>query len=328
MKAIRKRVDHWNVSVQSQAIQRFLRKYACYDSVNHSLEVLCYVADGFARPEPCCRVVKKHRCATQACDSYLECHAGAQRRLFKNHGQKFSFERSAIAIRPRFDVRRQVEKFAHLRGTPFHSGQEIVCECERCCGCVHFYLAAATVIGCACVSVFCVFDRDFSNDFAVRASTASNFARNSTTSRRLIMKAGSSRKICSWVQFMISPLFSASTMKGAPSTDRSTPSIKPSPRTSRMKSSLPASFSIPARSSAPRSRIFASRLSSSTTVRNSSAAAQTSGPPPKVVPCIPGVNAAANFSFAIIAPRGNPPASGFATATPSGGGPIACYAKY
>src|SRR5580692_5204096 len=54
-----------------------------------------------------------------------------------------------------------------------------------------------------------------------------------------------------------------------------------------------------------------------------SAAAQTSGPPPNVVPCIPGVKAAANFSLAIKAPSGNPPAKGFATATTSGSEPSA-----
>ncbi len=129
MKAIGKRVDHRDPAVLRQAIQRPLRKYARDDSVNHALEVLCYVADGFARPKPRCRMVKKHRCAAQACDSHLERHAGAQRRLFKNHRQKLSFERATIAVRPRFDVRRQVEEFAHLRRSPFHSGQKIVCEC-------------------------------------------------------------------------------------------------------------------------------------------------------------------------------------------------------
>ena len=52
--------------------------------------------------------------------------------------------------------------------------------------------------------------------------------------------------------------------------------------------------------------------------RNSSATAQISGPPPKVVPCIPGTNAEANCSLAMMAPSGRPPASGFATVTISG----------
>src|SRR5579862_1675897 len=99
------------------------------DSVNHSLEIFRYVANGFARPKPCCRMVEKHRRTAEARNTHFKGHTGAQRRFFENHRQKFSFESAAIAIRPRFDVRRQVEEFAHLRGSPFHSGQEIVSEC-------------------------------------------------------------------------------------------------------------------------------------------------------------------------------------------------------
>src|SRR3989449_8395781 len=57
-----------------------------------------------------------------------------------------------------------------------------------------------------------------------------------------------------------------------------------------MKSNLAASFTRPARNSALRAWMLERRFSSSTVVRNSSAVAQTSGPPPKVLPCRPGVD--------------------------------------
>src|SRR5579864_2607122 len=85
MKTIGECVDHGNAAVLRQAIEGLLRKYARDDSVNHSLEVFCYVANGFARPKSCSRVVEEHRRAAQACNSHLERHASAQRRLFKNH---------------------------------------------------------------------------------------------------------------------------------------------------------------------------------------------------------------------------------------------------
>ena len=48
------------------------------------------------------------------------------------------------------------------------------------------------------------------------------------------------------------------------------------------------------------------------------ATAQASGPPPKVVPCIPGVKARAASSLHNIAPIGMPPPSGFASVVTSG----------
>ena len=52
--------------------------------------------------------------------------------------------------------------------------------------------------------------------------------------------------------------------------------------------------------------------------RNSSATRQASAPPPKVLPCMPGLMAAAAFSLATITPSGMPQASGLAATTTSG----------
>ena len=52
--------------------------------------------------------------------------------------------------------------------------------------------------------------------------------------------------------------------------------------------------------------------------KNSSATRQASGPPPKVVPCMPGPMVAAAFSFDMITPSGRPQASGLAATTTSG----------
>src|SRR5204863_9438765 len=85
--------------------------------------------------------------------------------------------------------------------------------------------------------------------------------------------------------------------------------IRPSLRISRMKPNFAASFISPSRNSAPRARIFSRSFSSSTILRNSRATAQASGPPPKVVPCIPGETREATASVVRIAPSGSPAAS-------------------
>src|SRR3984957_14892385 len=114
VEAIGECLEHGNAAVLGQAIEGLLRKYARDDSVNNSLEVFRYVANGFARAKPCCRMVEKHRRTAEARNAHFKGHTGAKRRFFENHRYKFSFESAAIAIRPRFDFRRQVEEFAHL----------------------------------------------------------------------------------------------------------------------------------------------------------------------------------------------------------------------
>ena len=79
----------------------------------------------------------------------------------------------------------------------------------------------------------------------------------------------------------------------------------------------------------PRSRALASMSSSSITASTSFAPAQTSGVPPKVVPCVPGPSrsqsgfvvpsaSVTGRSLTQIAPRGNPPAIPFAQLIASG----------
>src|ERR1039458_2478197 len=60
MISIRKRIDHRNIRVQCQLIERFLFENARDDSLNPALEVLCDVADGFALAEARGRVIEKN----------------------------------------------------------------------------------------------------------------------------------------------------------------------------------------------------------------------------------------------------------------------------
>src|SRR5262249_21927903 len=72
VKTVGKRVDHRDAAVLCHAVQGLLREHACDNSVNHALEILCHVANGFALPKPCCRMVKKDRCTAEACYPHFE----------------------------------------------------------------------------------------------------------------------------------------------------------------------------------------------------------------------------------------------------------------
>ena len=197
-------------------------------------------------------------------------------------------------------------KLAHLRGIPFHPGEQVVRQRESCAAAAvvfMFYLAAARAIGCA--FGFCAFAVELRISCARASAAVSNFLRNSATSRRRMMNGGSSRRIWSCVQLISRPLRRASCDERR-ALDRkinAEDQAFAADFADEIELARPA-FRFPARSSAPRSRTFASRSSSSMTFRNSSAAAQTSGPPPKVEPCIPGANADANCSLAMNAPSG------------------------
>src|ERR1700732_1718424 len=323
VKAVGERVDHGNSAVLGELFERFLGKRAPHDALHPALRILGECANGCALAKAHGRVVEENGGAAQACDADFECDTRSQRRLLENEREEASGQRGAIAVGARFNVCREVDEVANLRRPPLHAGEEVVSQRECCGNGVHIHLVAASAIdwtgSWGCSDFLGVAGTGWAAGFFVRASTISNFSRNSATSRRRMMKGGRSLRMWSCVQFMTRPRRSACSTYGAPSTVRSTPMIKPSPRISRMKSKRAASFSRPARSSAPRSRMLVRSFCSSTTVRNSSAVAQTSGPPPNVVPCMPGVNVEANFSFAMIAPSGRPPARGFATVTMSGG---------
>src|SRR5213079_3100761 len=62
----------------------------------------------------------------------------------------------------------------------------------------------------------------------VAARTSSKSRRNSRTCARVMMKGGSRRNVKSWVQLMSKPRCMASLTKGPPSTESSTPIIRPS----------------------------------------------------------------------------------------------------
>ena len=96
---VRKRVDHRNVGIPGEILERFLREHARHDAVHPAFEIFGDVAHRFALAEMRERVVEKHRRAAQAGDADFESHARAQRRLLEYQRQKFARERGAIAFR-------------------------------------------------------------------------------------------------------------------------------------------------------------------------------------------------------------------------------------
>src|SRR5579864_2170908 len=263
-------------------------------------------------------MVKKNRRPAHAGDADFKRDARAKRRFLKNHRQEAAGQGRLVAFRMRLDVRSQAKQFLDLRGAPLRAGQKIGGEAQRLAlglGLrIHCYLTAASVRASARVEGTAVHLAGRS----VLARTDSILDRPSFTCCAVKINGGRKRRMWSCVQLMSRPCLSASATYGAPSTSRSTPIMRPSPRTSRMKSNFAAIFFRPAFSSAPRARTLASKCFRSTVSRNVKPVAQVSGPPPNVEPCRPGENDAANSSRARNAPSGNPPASGFATMTMSG----------
>ena len=300
MIAVGKRVDHRNARVaRPSPSSDSCAKYARDDSVHPALEVFRHVANRFALAEmrqPCDR-------ETPTCRPGWRCPLQTSRACAATAFQKSAPE----TARP---ARRDSGPAAPSRPRP--DGRS-----SRTCAGLHSmpvrrsFVSVSVVRDCVHVLPRCSHGHRLRVRFGFvwlrrwLLATASlrsrqhrfEFLRETPPHRRRrMMNGGSSRRMCSCVQLMSKPLAQALPRRTArPLPTRSTPSIKPSPRTSRMKSNLPASFSSPARSSAPRSRTFASSFSSSTIVRNSSAAAQTSGPPPNVEPCIPGAKRGREF---------------------------------
>ena len=71
-------------------------------------------------------MIKKNDGAAHALDADVEGDARAQRRLFKNQGDKFALQGRRVTDGARLDVRRKLEQFARVRGAPFRSGEEII----------------------------------------------------------------------------------------------------------------------------------------------------------------------------------------------------------
>src|SRR5882762_6411543 len=314
MVEIGQRVDDWNARMRRQGVESLLRKYTRNDSLHPARQAPRDVGNRFALAQPRVRMIQKNCRAAEAHNADFKRDTRAQRRLFKNHRQESARESFLVAVRVRLDIRGQTKQLADLRGVPLRADQQVGGK-TQCRGVrIHVYLAAASaragavVGGTACVLA----------GRSVFAKTESSLESPSFTCCAVNMNGGSSRRVCSCVQLMSRPCRRASVTYGAPSTSRPTPSINPSPRTSRMKSNLAASFFKPARNSAPRARTLASRCFRSTVSRKANPVAHTRGPPPNVEPWRPGENAAANSSRARKAPSGSPPASGFATTTMSG----------
>src|SRR5579872_6733791 len=135
----------------------------------------------------------------------------------------------------RFNFRGQTKQILHLGGIPFRAGQKIGCRGQR--GAFGFrmalgldlgihvgYLTAAKVRTAAGAEVT---DAALAGR-SVLASTDSIFERPSFTCCAVKINGGRKRRMWSCVQLMSRPCRSASATYGAPSTSRSTPSIRPS----------------------------------------------------------------------------------------------------
>src|SRR5713226_7639226 len=321
MKLVGKRVDYGDAGVGGHFFEDALVVNAGDDAMHPALEVARDIGDGLARAERRGRlcVVQKNDGATHALDPDIESDARAERGLLKNQRDEFAVERGGVTDRAGLDIRRKMEQVARVRGAPLRSGEEIIrqgngrYESGGCHFSFHLAVAWATRFESADFSV-----SGAEACWGVVTRTSSKSRRNSRTCARVMMKGGNRRKVKSWVQLISKPRCMASLTKGAPSMESSTPIIRPSLRTSRMKENLAASFVRPSRNSAPRARIFSRSFSSSTVWRNSSAVAQASGPPPNVVPCIPGETREATSSVVRMAPSGRPAARGLAIKTMSG----------
>src|SRR5271169_1308641 len=242
MITIGKRVNHRNARISGQLVERFLLEYARHDAGDPAFQAFRHVRDGFALAQMRHGVIEKYGRAAQAGDAHFESDARAQRGLFENQREEAAGQRAPVTVGMRLHIRGEMQKAANLRGTPFHSGEQVVGQRDRCSGSsgVHDYLAAARAFGCAFDFAFWV-----ALSFVACFRAFSNLERNSATSLRRMMKGGTRRRICSCVQLMSKPPRRAWVTMAAPSIERSTPRIRPSPRTSRMKSKRPASFSIP-----------------------------------------------------------------------------------
>src|SRR5713101_180845 len=321
MKLVGERIDHRNARVGGHFFEDTLLVNASDDAMHPALEVARDIGDGLARAERRGRlcVVKEDDGATHALNADIEGDTRAERGLLKNQGDEFSLERGRVADRAGLDIRGELEQFARVRGAPLRSGEEIIrqgngrYESGGCHFSFHLAVAWATRFESAAFA-----ESGAEACCGVVARTSSKSLRNSRTCARVMMKGGSRRNVKSWVQLISKARCMAQLTRGPPSMESSTPIIKPSTRISRMKSNLAASFVRPSRNSSPRARIFSSSFSSSRVLRNSMATAQASGPPPNVVPCIPGETREATSLVVRIAPRGSPAARGLAIKTMSG----------
>jgi len=151
----------------------------------------------------------------------------------------------------------------------------------------------------------------------VVARTSSRSLRNSRTCARVMRKGGKRRSVKSWVQLISKPRCRASlTMAAFDGEFDADHQAFAAYGTNKIEfsSELGETF---AQFGAAREDIF-EKIFILDNAEKFNAVAQASGPPPKVVPCIPAETREATSSVVRIAPRGRPAASGLAIKTMSG----------
>ena len=208
MKFVRERVDHGNVGVGGEIVERFLREDARHDALHPALEIFRDVANRLAFGQLRAGVIEKNGRAAEIGDARLEGHARAQRGLFEDQHEHAGRRETCGSVRdaPSFP-RPSGRNRAAVRG--LHS--------------VPVSRSFFSESGVITVSILSTSSRPrrpapdafpaagagaghgFA-DLAARASTASNFLRNSATSRARMMNGGSRRRMWSCVQLMSRPL--------------------------------------------------------------------------------------------------------------------------
>src|SRR5215471_1127707 len=316
---VAERVDDRNARVLRHLDDSRVLVGAEHHGVNPALDVAGNIAHRFAFVEPRARLVHEKRRAAKAGHAGFKRQAGAQRGFLEKQHQLFAGQRAAEVRGAGFDHARQLEQRGDLLRREILNRDEIPARCPRLYRSAHSRIVVGLGFG-SCGHHCFLFSaaRESSAVFLANASSSWRMAWSTCCFWR--MKGGKKRSTVSSVRLSTTPRSSICLkIVLARSADfNSMPSIRPSPRTSRMESCLNCNSCNRRRKYAP---IFCTCLSSlcrSMVWSNCKATAQASGPPPKVVPCIPGCMHPDTFSLANSAPRGRPPAIGLATVTRSG----------
>ena len=116
-----KRVDHRNIGVGRELLERFLLENARDDAGDPAFEALGDVRNGFAFAEMRDGVIEKYGRAAQAGNADFESNARAQRRLFENQREEAAGERAAVTVGMRLSrLRRAAGSCELARGSiPF-----------------------------------------------------------------------------------------------------------------------------------------------------------------------------------------------------------------
>src|ERR1019366_7210495 len=102
---IRERIDDRNAGMCRQGLECFLRKHARHNPLHPARKTPRDIGNRFALAQMRVRVVEENGRATQARNADLKGDTRAQRRFFKNHGEKPASEGALVTVRMGFDVR-------------------------------------------------------------------------------------------------------------------------------------------------------------------------------------------------------------------------------